>query len=596
MAVVVLLDPLPTISISHDLTLLIPKMTTVEPGNRDDQGTGNSSGTESRPVLIIEGDDPGEGFAIPIENPRREETSRPVLNWLLRRRRPQVDRRKVNVRKSFQVLVKQMTPRKTITIDLEEALLTGDSLSSLQEELNETRSTRQAMHDIAGDNTAPIHVLQILFQIIRQDTSTLLGVLNQILSDMEVDILDDTSMEDRLALWRQLINKAERELLELKTSTKGFVAFFGFSFPADTSAATSEDRPGIIRNVADLFQDIDQMLTRLRHASTSLTSNMGLLDSRRSIDEAHAVTRLTELAFLFIPLSFSSSIFGMQVEPFKDSAPLWNFFIVAITVTTFAYLMRLTMRSQWLGNVKQSVKEDVRRYAEQHGLPVQVRSLSMLLLLQWFGSTLERSSKATWSWIGRKGRTAGIGLWRVVGFPVSFTLLIGTVAVAPIVILWTRDIDRGVQGAVTFVIILALVGLVGVPYWRRSDANFRSAFPRLVMRLLRRISPSTRSLLLWAIGIAGFVAISLALIWTRPLASGIKAGLTAAILVILLPFVLFLGLRGLFSRPRAVSSDTGESFASASYSYASYASYATSLSEAAVRQPRSSHSQRTHNP
>ncbi|GAQ03217.1 hypothetical protein ALT_0538 [Aspergillus lentulus] len=596
MVVVVLLDPLPTISISHDLTLLIPKKTMVEPGDRDNQGAGNRSGTESRPVLIIEGDDTGEGFAIPLETPRREETSRPVLDWLLRRRRPEVDRRKVNVSTSFQVLIKQMIPRKTITIDLEEALLTGDSLSTLQEELNETRSTRQAMHDIAGINTAPIHVLQILFQIIRQDTSTLLGVLSQILSDMEVDILDDTKMEDRLALWRQLISKAERELLELKISTKSFVAFFGFTFPADTSAATSDGNPGIIRNVADLFQEIDQMLTRLRHASTSLTSNMGLLDSRRSIDEAHAVTRLTELAFLFIPLSFSSSIFGMQVEPFKDSAPLWNFFVVAITVTTFAYLMRLTMRSQWLGSLKQSVKQDVRRYAEQNGLPVQVRSLSMLLLLQWFGSTLERSSKSTWSWIGRKGRTAGIGLWRVVGFPVSFTLLIGTVAVAPIAILWTRDIDRGVQGAVTFVIILALVGLVGVPYWRRSDANFRSAFPRLVMRLLRRIPPSTRSLLLWAIGIAGFVAIPLALIWTRPLASGIKAGLTAAILVILLPFVLFLGLRALFSRPRALSSDTGESFASASYPYASYASYATSLSGAVVRQPRSSHSQRSNNP
>lgn len=254
------------------------------------------------------------------------------------------------------------------------------------------------------------------------------------------------------------------------------------------------------------------------------------------------------------------------------------------------------MRSQWLGNLKQSVKQDVRRYAEQNGMPVQVRSLSMLLLLQWFGSILERSSKATWSWIGRKGRMAAIGLWRVVGFPVTLTLLIGTVAVAPIAVLWTRDIDRGVQGAVTFVIILALVGLVGVPYWRRSDANFRSAFPRFVMRLLRRIPPSTRSLLLWATGIAGCVVIPLALIWTRPLASGIKAGLTAAILVILIPFVVFLGLRGLLSVRRAESSNTGESFVSSLYSYASDTSYAASLSEATVRQPRSSHSQRTNNP
>ncbi|GIK07107.1 hypothetical protein Aspvir_002762 [Aspergillus viridinutans] len=598
--VIVLLDPLPTISVSHDLTLRIPKMTMVEPGDRDDRddhhGTGNNDGIGTRPVLIIEGDGTAEGFAIPIENPRREETPRPVLDWLLRRRRPEVDRRKVNVKTSFQVLVKQMAPRKAITIDLEKALLTGDALSTLQEELSETRSTRQAVEDIPGEHTAPVNVLDILFEIIGQDTSTLLRVLNQILSDMEVDILDDTKMEDRLALWRQLISKAERELLELKTSTKSFVAFFGFAFPADTAAATSDDNPGIIRNVADLFREIDQMLTRLRHASSSLTSNMGLLDSRRSIDEAHAVTRLTELAFLFIPLSFSASIFGMQIEPFKDSAPLWNFFVVAITVTTFAYLMRLTMRSQWLGNLKQSVKQDVRRYAEQHGLPVQVRSLSMLLLLQWFGSALERSIKATWSWIGRKGRRAGIELWRVVGFPVSFTLLIGTAAVAPIAVLWTRDIDRGVQGAVTFVIILALLGLVGVPYWRRSDPKFRSAFPRLVTRLLRRIPATTRSLLLWVLGIAAFVAIPLALIWTRPLASGIKAGLTAAILVILLPFVVFLGLRVLFSRSRTVSSDTGESYASASYSYASHASYATSLSEEAVIQPTSSHSQRSHNP
>ncbi|KAF7182464.1 hypothetical protein CNMCM7691_002034 [Aspergillus felis] len=582
--VVVLLDPLPTISVSHDLTLQIPKMAMIESGGRDNHGTG------TRPVLIIQGDDTAEGFAIPIENPRREETPRPVLDRLLRRRRPQLDRRKVNVRTSFQVLVKQMAPRRTITIDLESALLTGDALSTLQEEFNETRSTRQAMQDIPGEHTAPVNVLDILFEVIGQDTSTLLRVLNQILGDMEVDILDDTKMEDRLALWRQLISKAERELLELKTATKSFVAFFGFIFPADTSAATSEGNPDIIRNVADLFQEIDQMLTRLRRASSSLTSNMGLLDSRRSIDEAHAVTRLTELAFLFIPLSFSASIFGMQIEPLKDSgAPLWTFFVVAITVTTFAYLMRLTMRSQWLGNLKQSVKQDVRRYAEQHGLPVQLRSLSMLLLLQWFGSTLERSIKATWSWIGRKGRTAGIELWRVVGFPVSFTLLIGTVAVAPVAVLWTRDIDRGVQGAVTLVIILALLGLVGVPYWRRSDPKFRSAFPKLVTLLLRRIPPTTRSLLLWALGIAAFVAIPLALIWTRPLASGIKAGLTAAILVILLPFVLFLGLRGFISRHRVVSSDTGESFASGSYS-----SYATSLSEEAVTQPRSSHSQRTY--
>lgn len=535
-----LLDPLPTISINHYQTLQIRRDAHED---YDEHITTNNDGMGTQPTLIIEGDNADEEFAIPIGNPRREKPARPVWDLLLRRRRKQeIDERKVNVKTNFQALVRQMAPRKTITIDLEKAFLTGDSLDALQDELNETRSTRQEIHDIIVRQTTPVNLLDTLFEIIRQDTSTLLRVLDQILSDMEVDILDDTKMEDRLALWRQLINRAERELSELRASTKSFLCFFGITPPADTCSATADDNSDIIKNVSDLFEEIHQMLARLRTASSSLTSNMGLLESRRSIDEAHAVARLTELAFLFIPLSFASSIFGMEIEPFENPVPPWNFIVVAISVTTFAYLMRLTMRSQWLGNLKQSVKLDVRRYAEQHSLPVQVRSLSMLLLLQWFGSTLKRSIKATWVLIRRNGLKAGTEFWKVVGFPISFILVIGIVAVAPIAVLWTRNMDRGVQGAVTVVVMLAILSLVGIPYWRRSNPDFRYAFPRLVMRLLKRIPPTVRLVLLYALGIVAFVAIPLALIWTRPLASGIKAGLTAAILVILLTVVGFLGM------------------------------------------------------
>ncbi|KAB8263102.1 hypothetical protein BDV32DRAFT_136167 [Aspergillus pseudonomiae] len=528
--VIVLLDPLPAISYSHDQTQEILQIAANADSDHDEHDTGDGNGEGTRPILIIEGDDGVEALAIPIENPRRETTGRRVLDWLLRRQRQEVHKRKVNLERTIQVLVKQMAARKTVTIDLEEAIVTGDFLATLQDELNETRSTRQEIHHMVDKKATPVSLVDTLFEIIRQDTLTLLRVLNEILSDMEIDILDDTKMEDRLALWRQLISKAERELSDLITSTRSFLAFFDITHPANTSLAVADGSSDIIRSVSDLFDQINQILTRLRRASSSLTSNMGLLDSRRSIDEAHAVTRLTELAFIFIPLSFSTSVFGMQIEPFKDSAPVWKFVVVASTVTTFAYLMRLTMRSQWLASLKQSVKLDVRRYAEQRGLPVQVRSLSMFLLLQWFGSALLRSTKATWVWIDRNSRKGGAELWKVVGFPVGLLLMTGIVAVAPIAVLWTRSLDQGVQGTVTVVIMVAILGLVGVPYWRRSNPEFRYALPRIVMRLLERIPSTIRGLLLWVLGIMALVAIPLALIWTRPLASGIKAGLTAAIL------------------------------------------------------------------
>ncbi|KAL4894526.1 hypothetical protein BDV59DRAFT_175637 [Aspergillus ambiguus] len=557
---VVLLDPLPTIRISRAWTLQIPMMSAeadsdgVDVSDSDDRddhhdySIGSNDGTGTQQVLIIEGDGNVEELAIPIENPRRHTRERPALRWLRRQPNRDVDRRKVNVKTNVQVLVKQMAPRKVITIDLEKALLTGESLAMLQEELNETKSTRQEVHDIVHTQGMYGDLFDIvLFNIIRQDTSTLLQVLSQLLSDMEIDILDDTKMEDRLGLWRQLIRKADRELSELKASAKSFLKFFGVSYSSDASVTTADDFQTFEDEVSKFFKEIDQMLERLRRASASLTSNMGILDSRRSIDEAHAVTRLTELAFIFIPLTFSTSIFGMQIEPFKDPAPLWNFFVVAVTVTIFAYLMRLTMRSQWLASTKQMIKKDIRRYAEQHSIPVQVRSLSMLLLLQWFGRTLERSGRTTLIWTAKGAHKAGTRLWRTIGFPISFIVVIGIVAAAPIAVLWTRDLDRGVQGSVTAVIMVALLGLVGIPFWRRYDSEYRSAFPKFIIGLVKRIPPTARFLLLLALGIVIFVAIPLSLIWTRPLPSGIKAGLTAAILVVLVTGIGYLWMRRLFS-------------------------------------------------
>lgn len=527
-----LLDPLPTISIGYDRTVQIPRDDDHLQGSSGDYDDYLDDPTSIQRIFVFPDAETSEVHEIQIGN-MRPEPATPWLDWLRGKRKPGVIQGKVHTKTSSQVLLRQMAPRKTITIDLDQALVTGVNLDTLQGDLDETRSTREELLHIMNRQPTSARLADALFELIRHDTLTLLRVLHHILEDMEVDVLDDTKMEGRLPLWRQLISQAQMELPELKSSTRGFLAFFGIVGPENTSSPTTQD-PAIEKNVSHLFQEIDQMLARLRRASDSLTSNMGLLESRRSIDEAHAVTRLTELAFLFIPLSFSASIFGMQVEPFKDSAPLWKFFLVAIVVTMSAYLMRITMRSQWLDNVKRSVKLDVRRYAEQRNLPVQVRTMSMLLLLQWVGSTLMASIRKTSTRTKDNARRAGIRLWGVVRFPISFVLLIGVVALAPVTVLWTRNLDAGVQGTVTLVILLSIIALVGTPYWRRTDPSSRNALPNLVKALFRRIPRRTLYWSLLLLGITGFAAIPLALIWTRPLAAGIKAGLTAAILVIVL--------------------------------------------------------------
>ena len=44
-----------------------------------------------------------------------------------------------------------------------------------------------------------------------------------------------------------------------------------------------------------------------------------------SIEEAHGVGRITQLAYVFLPLTFVTGIFGMNITPFKEGAPMWQF-------------------------------------------------------------------------------------------------------------------------------------------------------------------------------------------------------------------------------------------------------------------------------
>ena len=53
-------------------------------------------------------------------------------------------------------------------------------------------------------------------------------------------------------------------------------------------------------------------------------------ESRRSIEEAVAVKKLTQLAFIFIPLSFVTSVFGMNIDEITGTgASLWTFLATA---------------------------------------------------------------------------------------------------------------------------------------------------------------------------------------------------------------------------------------------------------------------------
>lgn len=287
---------------------------------------------------------------------------------------------------------------------------------------------------------------------------SLLKLLDKTLDGINIDIVDEMRMEENLSMWRELISRAQLELLELKRSVAQFFSFFGVLLPLSGSVSADEGNH-ISKGFQDASNQIDEMLQRLQTASTSLTSNMALLDSRRFIAEAQAVTKLTELAFFFIPLTFAASLFGMLVETFENRARLSTFVILGIAFTAFSYLFRLIIRCQWTRGLHQAYNESVKVYADSKRQPVRQRgSVPASLFLRWLGyeigNVIRVFMRGCRRWLTETLPEKISASWQSTEFIIKTILMVGIVAAGPIAVIWTRPMDHSVQAIITTVILI----------------------------------------------------------------------------------------------------------------------------------------------
>ncbi|KAH8882048.1 hypothetical protein GQ53DRAFT_734410 [Thozetella sp. PMI_491] len=111
---------------------------------------------------------------------------------------------------------------------------------------------------------------------------------------------------------------------------------FGLSGSSGTFTAN-----GLLEDYAHLHArcvDLSEMCTR----GITLAMNKATIDeSRKAIEQSEQVKKLTLLATLFIPLSFASSLFGMNIDMLGGPVSFWWFFVLCAPLILFAYVVYL---------------------------------------------------------------------------------------------------------------------------------------------------------------------------------------------------------------------------------------------------------------
>ncbi|KAF4994433.1 hypothetical protein FDECE_13134 [Fusarium decemcellulare] len=114
---------------------------------------------------------------------------------------------------------------------------------------------------------------------------------------------------------------------------------------AKTSDILSEP-PELAEELAELTADLQSLQARAEQSLNLLVASTGLAQSTLVINQTSGINKLTELAFFFVPLSFITSVFSMQVAELTDTPPkIWTWGLSLGLVFVVTYLIRCVVRS-----------------------------------------------------------------------------------------------------------------------------------------------------------------------------------------------------------------------------------------------------------
>lgn len=270
----------------------------------------------------------------------------------------------------------------------------------------------------------------MIFRIAHQDTMGLLQLMRSAVAEIDL-ASSDLELQETALHWRCRLDEFRAHLIDLEASFHLFVDFLH----ADAAARRQVSPPKVDMDpIEDLLyhgiNEIEAQKQRITQVYSSLTSKTQISDSHRSIAEAETVTRLTELAFLFIPLSFATSIFGMQFISGSTSAT--TYIAVALALTSGSYFLRFIVdrTTEQRSELRRSTKNRITAYA---GLRSGSR-IPTATFLRWLADVTKRCFFKFWK-------------WSFLGTTIIVILVI------PLPIIWTSSLNMGLQIALSCLLI-----------------------------------------------------------------------------------------------------------------------------------------------
>lgn len=205
--------------------------------------------------------------------------------------------------------------------------------------------------DWAGsDGNTALHAVQELFTFEAASYSQYVNMLEQTLSDAtgrdQFPSYEHTKLETILHF-----DHAKGVLTRIETHFEEIASFFenpptAWQHCQSGPDTAVEDKTAIILR-ADfnyLASRVKKLITDCDAAKATLLSNNSMQEAKRSAEEAQLVTSLTKatnrLTFIFLPISFVTSVFGMNFSQFgQGPLSIWLWAVITVPMLIVSVLI-----------------------------------------------------------------------------------------------------------------------------------------------------------------------------------------------------------------------------------------------------------------
>lgn len=168
-------------------------------------------------------------------------------------------------------------------------------------------------------------IRNILFQIIADDSMEILSDFRDVLDVVDESMSDDRLLRQCLQSWRILFGQWKKNLPnDLRSVTYMSDILFRDSdaqhVGIDQPHSTSINKPdeGLFApsraDFEETAQQMKDLIMRAESTFQAIMATMAIVESQKAITQAETITKLTNLAFYFIPITLTASIFGMNIK------------------------------------------------------------------------------------------------------------------------------------------------------------------------------------------------------------------------------------------------------------------------------------------